>query len=321
MATPRPRSAFTLVELLVVIAIVAVLIGLLLPAVQKVRAAAARMQCGNHLKQIGLGLHSYHDAHGKLPPAHCQDPSSISHYRNRPGPPDNWFYISWMARILPYVEQGNVHYHIRPGEWAWWHPETPVPGLGYLNSVRMGLYRCPSDPTKPTALVSGYPGEPEQEVALTSYLGVNGSDQFRFDGLLHVNSRVKLTDVTDGTSNTLLVGERPPVYGGFVGWWFAGSGWYPWFGAADVVLGSNERIAVNGASTPDGKASHYQPGRLGDPNDFDDPHAWHFWSLHPGGSNFLFADGAVRFVPYGVGGDVVRALATRAGGEVVHADF
>jgi prepilin-type N-terminal cleavage/methylation domain-containing protein/prepilin-type processing-associated H-X9-DG protein len=319
MVVRRLRPAFTLIELLVVIAIVAVLMGLLLSAVQRAREAVSRAACLNKLKQIGLALHQYHDAHGRFPPAHSQDPGSIADYRNRPGPPDNWFYISWMARILPFIEQDNLHKYIRPGQWAWWHPEPPVPGLGYLNAVPIKLYRCPSDPTSETVIIAGVPGESaDQAVALTSYLGVNGTDQFKFDGILYVNSTVPMSDVTDGTSQTLLVGERPPAYGGNAGWWFAGSGWYPWFGAMDVVLGSNERRAVDGACTPNGPQSFYQPGSLGSSLDEDDPHAAHFWSLHPGGANFLFADGGVRFIPYSVGGQVLHDLATRNGGEVIH---
>jgi prepilin-type N-terminal cleavage/methylation domain-containing protein/prepilin-type processing-associated H-X9-DG protein len=323
MSSRHQRPAFTLVELLVVIAIIAVLIGLLLPAVQKVRAAAARTECQNNLKQIGLALHTYHDAKGTFPPAHSLLPQTPIQFSTlREGPPDNWLYISWMARILPHLGQDALHGHIRPGEPAWWHPATPIPGIGYLNAVPLKGYRCPSDPTPRTIL---YPGIPlptsVQEVALTSYLGVNGTDQFRFDGILYVNSRVNISGITDGTSQTLLVGERPPPYGGYAGWWFAGSGMEPWYGAGDVVLGSNERIAVNFLSTPTSEQSHYRAGELGDPNDLDDQHAWHFWSFHPGGSNFLLADGSVRLIRYSVGGDVLRKLATRNGGDVTNGDF
>ncbi len=323
MSPRRQRPAFTLVEVLVVIAVIAVLIGLLLPAVQAVRAAAARAECQNNLKQIGLALHQYHDAKGTFPPAHSllpQTPLQLSTIRE--GPPDNWFYISWMARILPYIEQNTLYGYIRPGEPAWWHPATPIPGIGHLNAVPIKLYRCPSDPTGKTILYETPTFPPTvEEVALTSYLGVNGTDQFRFDGILYVNSRVTISGITDGLSQTLLVGERPPAYGGAGGWWFAGSGMEPWFGAIDVVLGSNERIAVDFVSTPTSAQSHYQPGKLSDPSDQDDPDAWHFWSFHPGGSNFLLADGSVRLIPYSVGGDMLRRLATRNGGEVINGDY
>lgn len=320
----RRRSALTLLELLVVIAMVAVLIGLLLPAVQKVRAAAARTDCMNNLKQISLALIQYHDGsgNGRFPPAHSQDTTLTPEYPNRPGHPDNWFYISWLARILPYVGQTQLHAFIRPGEPAWWHPEPPIPGLRYINGVPINLYRCPSDPVPKTIRMEAYPLPTSvEDIALTSYLGVDGSDQFSFDGILYVNSQVRMNDVTDGLSLTLMVGERPPPYGGLAGWWFAGAGWYPWFGAVDVVLGSNERIAINGASTPRSPQSFYQPGFLGDPEDWDDPHAWHFWSFHPGGSNFVFADGHVKFISYSItspSNDGLRTLATRNRGEVVN---
>src|SRR5262245_46442727 len=301
MYSRRRRPAYTLAELLVVIAIITILIGLLLPAVQKVRAAAARMRCANNLKQIGLGLHSYHDAFGRFPPAHSIDPALVF-VPGMPQPDDRLWYISWMARILPYIEQDGLAIRIKPGDLAWWHPFGSGP---YLNSEYIKLYRCPADPMAKTITVPAVPPwvpTPRSvPVALTSYLGVSGTDQFALDGILYVNSKVAFTDVLDGTSYTLLVGERPPGWGGWGGWWFAGTGMGPGLGAADVVLGSNECPAENFESRANGRKSWYQPGKLDNDDDpFDDPHAWHFWSFHPGGANFLFADGSVRFLKYGI---------------------
>jgi prepilin-type processing-associated H-X9-DG protein/prepilin-type N-terminal cleavage/methylation domain-containing protein len=320
MFSCRRPPAFTLIELLVVIAIIAILIGLLLPAVQKVRESAARMSCQNNLHQIGLALQQYHDAHGHFPPGHTQDGLNLA--RDYPGwepPPRNekphLHYISWLARILPYIERDDLHQYITPGDFAWPHPERGLPGGGYLNGKPVKLYFCPSDPTPRQHTFNYYDG---LTVAVTNYLGVNGTDLFSFNGTIYVNSRVNITrDVTDGTSTTLLVGERPAgFYDGQAGWWFAGSGQVPWFGAIDVVMGSNENIAVNGKHIPGGQRSFYQRGRLN-----DDQHAYHFWSLHSGGSNFLFADGSVKFIKYDIDPRVLTELATRNGGEVINADY
>jgi prepilin-type processing-associated H-X9-DG protein len=309
----------------VVIAIIGFLIAILLPAVQAAREAARRTQCTNNLKQQGLALEQFVNAYGKFPPAHSNDPTVIfPDYYKQPEPPDNWWCISWMARILPYIEKTPLYEHIRPGEWAWWHPDGGLPEEGgYLNGVVISTYICPSVPRPPKYrfdFSADLPEFPPADFAMTNYLGVNGTDQFTYDGMLYINSTVRHAEVTDGTSQTVLVGERPPAYDGYMGWWFAGSGWYPWFGAPDVVLGSNERREVDSACTPDGPQSFYQPGTLNDP---DNEHAWHFWSEHPGGSNFLFADGHVSFIKYAAGkSGVLSRLATRHGGEVVsHDDY
>jgi prepilin-type processing-associated H-X9-DG protein len=227
-----------------------------------------------------------------------------------------------MARILLELEQRSLHEQIREDQWPWPHPAENLPGVKYLNEVMISTYICPSVPMEPRFAFQD--ASEVWNVALTNYLGVNGTDQFRFDGILHVNSQIAIADVRDGTSNTLLVGERPPSNGGFTGWWFAGSGLFPWFGAGDVVLGSNERIARdygNGfESRPDGEQSRYQKGELGNPYDFEDLHAWHFWSFHPGGSNFLFADGHIQFIKYTIAPNVLGQLATRKGGEAVSQD-
>ncbi len=328
------HRAFTLVELLVVIAIIGVLVGMLLPAVQMVREAARRTQCSNNVRQIGIALLNYETTNNRFPPGLAQDTEYIDQYNQSP-PPDTHLWFSWFVRILPYVEQNNISDLVEWDQFAWPNPHVPdPPEPGYVNGVDVELFQCPSDQNvrnKETwffELQGG--GFVDMEAALTSYLGVTGTDQFAGDGILYVNSRVRIAEITDGTSNTIMVGERPASYDRQAGWWFAGAGLPPWFGSPDVVMGTNEVIATEIGGDyqcrPDGPRSWYQEGDFTDASDgyywYKD--GWHFWSGHPQGANFLFADGHVRFIPYTVGPgrenspiDVLRDLGTRAGGEVI----
>jgi prepilin-type processing-associated H-X9-DG protein len=150
--------------------------------------------------------------------------------------------------------------------------------------------------------------------------------------MLFVNSGVKFRDVTDGTANTLFVGERPPRTDLDYGWWFAGVGGFPNFGASDVVLGLEELNCdgTSGTSCPTSRFPDQVPGgterpcqtgncgfRNGTVNDPTFLHQYHFWSLHPGGGHFLMVDGSVQFISYNVNRAVIRALSTRSKGEVV----
>jgi prepilin-type N-terminal cleavage/methylation domain-containing protein/prepilin-type processing-associated H-X9-DG protein len=306
MLIQKSRRAFSLIELLVTIAIIAVLIGLLLPAVQKVRDSANRTYCTNALNQIGLGLHQYHDIYGAFPPAIAQT-----------SPPDKYQYLSWLARILPYVERPDLYAEMQTAfasqgnsPNAFGSPHTQV------RSRIVPLYRCPADDRQYLGLVSG-----STTIALTGYLGVNGGNLRSYDGVLYWNSRVAFTDITDGTSNTLAAGERPPNWDLQGGWWYAGTGqpdraFTPtgFTGSCDVTLGAAELNvrnldAVHNAC-PLGPYN-LRPGTMQEPCDM-----FHFWSLHSGGSNFLFADGSVRFLTYDAA-PLLPALATRAGGEPV----
>ncbi len=289
MSRYRGRSAFTLIELLVVIAIIAILIALLVPAVQKVREAAARTQCINNMKQMGLALHGYHDTYKFLPPVHCRSATLGS-----PQPVDNKTYFSWMSRILPFIEQAPLYNKINFNAWPWYqHP---------YNETQVPIYQCPADIRSSLVLANG--GDP---VAMTEYLAVNGVDQLAFNGAMHVNSKVKLVGITDGTSNTFLVGERPPSTSLYYGWWMAGSGDAPYFGATDVCLGTNE------VQYPSTTRDTFRNGDLNDPGEV---HRWHFWSLHTGGANFLMGDGSARFITYSATQASMNAAATRSGGEI-----
>jgi prepilin-type N-terminal cleavage/methylation domain-containing protein/prepilin-type processing-associated H-X9-DG protein len=290
----RQRPAFTLLELLVVVAILGVLLGLLLPAVQKAREAANRAGCVNNLKQLGLALHQYHDAGGSLPPGVSS---------GRPGDP--FPRMAWLTRLLPYLGQEPLWrltvaaYDYEP------LPYQNPPHLGF--SIPLKVFACPADGRTPQAQAT----HDGLRAALTSYVGVLGTSYDRNDGVLFLDSRVRLGDVTDGTSTTLAAGERPPSADCWYGWWYAGYGQVG-TGSGDMLLGVQERN-IGGTYVSGCPAGPYQfgPGRLGEQCDL-----FHFWSLHPGGAHFLFADGSARFLSYSAA-PLMPALATRSGQEVV----
>jgi prepilin-type N-terminal cleavage/methylation domain-containing protein len=284
------RKGFSLIELLVVMLIVSILAALLVTAVQGVRAAATKITCVNNLRQIGVALHHYHDITKTLPPAHVGGQDLYG----RPPCPDSKFYFSWMTRILPHLEQKILYMQVNWNASPFWqHP---------LNETVLPIFHCPADHR--ADFVASYGSD---RVALTEYLAVNGTDQLAFNGLIFVNSQIRLVNIPDGASNTFMVGERPPSADLAYGWWFAGSGDLPAFGATDVCLGTNEIDVTTMAR------DIYRPGEVIDPGNV---HRWHFWSLHRGGgSHFLLGDGTVRFVSYGVGQAVMNAMATRDGGE------
>ncbi len=291
------RRGFTLVELLVVIAIIAILVGLLLPAVQKVREAAARTKCQNNLKQLGLALHNYHDANQSLPPG-----LSVRADNGR------FPYLGWTARLLPFVEQdplwgqAQAAFASDPDPLNFYGHPDHFPVLGTV----VAAFTCPSDPGAATQADKGL-----VRVTFTSYLGVGGTDFATRDGVLFLDSAVRLTHISDGTSQTLAVGERPPSADRSFGWWYRGWGQNK-DGSAEMLLGVREQNALTARypTCPPGPY-HFAPGK------FDDQCAmFHFWSPHSGGANFLFADGSVHFLNYSADA-VLPALATRAGGEAV----
>jgi prepilin-type N-terminal cleavage/methylation domain-containing protein/prepilin-type processing-associated H-X9-DG protein len=198
----RSRRGFTLIELLVVIAIIAVLIALLVPAVQKVREAAARAQCQNNMKQVGLALHNHHDVFKRFPAA---EPYGFytSNWYSRPGVIDS-DRSCWVAQILPYLEQGPLYEQFRT------YMKAPS---GYTCSTTWSTFNiptmlCPSDPNSPRGAGLGQGVHVNVVVCIGSgYATPGGNDGTNLNGLFYGKSRTRLTDVTDGTSNTLMVSE------------------------------------------------------------------------------------------------------------------
>jgi prepilin-type N-terminal cleavage/methylation domain-containing protein len=304
MTRARARLGFTLIELLVVIAIIAVLIGLLVPAVQKVREAAARLSCGNNLKQLGLAAHNYHSVYGYLPPGYNGPNPNIHYPLSGHLTAGNPKWVGVLAYLLPYVEQDNIYRQLRvmndssyTGTWYGTNPDWT------LAHTQVKTFLCPSDPNPPGGgLSSGagaflhtyspdnnsvaygavfyyFPGE--NTLGKTNYLGVAGAlgagaitssptdgpgaNLAIYQGIFTNNSKTKLETITDGTSNTLMFGE-----------------------------------GLGGVKSPrDFQWSWMGCGALGTKFGLNESGGWQYFnSGHTGIVQFCFGDGSVRGLRY-----------------------
>ena len=288
------RAAFTLVEVLVIISIVLLLLSLLLPAVQAARGAARRVHCANNFRQVALGLALHHDVHKRFPPA----TDSIMGSRRWQG---------WPAKLLPFVEQQALAETIASDYSRSNDPFDSVthPGL----SKPLSNFACVEDSRTLSTQISRIHGYPVGCMAMQGNSGRSGS---LGDGVLFYDSRIRYADVLDGTSQTLLFGERPPSVGVDYGWWYAGAG--SWGGTLDHHIGAVEssRTRYGVCTKP---TLRFQQGSI-----HDECSASHFWSLHWGGAHFARVDGSVQFMSYNAV-ELIELLATRAGQEILNAPY
>jgi prepilin-type N-terminal cleavage/methylation domain-containing protein/prepilin-type processing-associated H-X9-DG protein len=315
-ARARSRPAFTLIELLVVIAIIGVLIALLLPAVQQAREAARRISCNNNLKQVGLALHNYAEAHGVFPPGYSslwkRDGSDPGYADDDVGP--GW---AWGSMILPQLEQSSLWSSIN-FSLTMTYPQNNTAQLSRINT-----YLCPSDTTRITVPVrDGTNTQTIYTVGTGNYVGMFGTGEIgdapgAGKGMFYRNSRTTFADLQDGSSQTLAVGERSHNLS-YVTWTGRAVGGYLF--KTSSFEGGTDQFAVD---PEESFTMVLGPVGLEDlPRTPNHPraHVEDYWSRHPGGVNFLFGDGSVRFVKNTIAPTVYQALATRSGREVVSSD-
>ncbi len=306
------RSGFTLIELLVVIAIIAILVSLLLPAVQQARESARQIQCRSNMKQLGLALHGFHETNGSFPASGW---TTVG-----PGNPAGKF-VGWRPLILPYIEQENLR-QLYDFEKNWWEGTNPTAA-----GVSVPVFQCPSTPSRsPLLSAIAKPPRPAMSfpvpLAATDYEAIMGVRPQSIDptkynfgnrfSIMHRNSEKKFRDITDGATNTIAIAEcagRPEVYrkrtanSSFSN--DQGIGWADSEGPFSLDLSSRDGMQEgctpsNGCTYPMNRRNDNEP-----------------YSFHHGGANFLFAGGRVQFISESVDYRVFAALCTAGGGEVI----
>jgi len=295
----RRRLAFTLIELLFVVAIIAVLIALLLPAIQSSREMARRVQCGNNLLQLGIALGNYASTHRVFPPGVVNDKGPIL---NQPV----GYHYSWLVQILPYMERGSIdrRFDFREGVYA--------PSNETARDVRIPTLLCPSDgfPTRFSISYAGCHNDVEAPIAADN------------KGILYLNSRVSYDDITDGPAYTILLGEMR--LGGPTLGWASGT-------RASLRNTAHPINEPDAHAPPRGSPSYSQIGPYGT-DDLNDvatmvkdgilpiDYVGGFSSSHPSTSNFLFADGSVRLLKQSIDQHIYRFLGNRADGNLISDD-
>jgi prepilin-type N-terminal cleavage/methylation domain-containing protein/prepilin-type processing-associated H-X9-DG protein len=303
----RSRCGFTLIELLVVIAIIAILIGLLLPAIQKVREAAARIQCQNNLKQIGLGTLDYESALGGLPPSRTTG--------NHAGAPYYPYQHSWSAALLPYIEQ-TAAFNLYDYKADW---NAPVNYAAIRTNQK--IFNCPSTPDQPrfdgTIGATPAAGDYHAVNAIKNFVAVNcfgyphlvDKDDPRIVGAMRRDEITPITAISDGTSNTILVAEdagRPQFYNALRQKYIDPN--FPPPGKEGGWADPNGAFSIDGS---------YPNGLIPGPCTMNCTNNSEVYSFHSNGANVVFADGSVHFLNSNMNLCVLAALATRAGGEVI----
>ena len=294
----RSSSGFTLVELLVVIAIIGVLIALLLPAVQQAREAARRMQCTNNLKQIGIAMHNYHDTYNALPAAWIR--------RNSSNDPK----YGWATSLLPFIEQTALYDQLEPGRFPLQvrYSASATDAVKALLQTSIDGYRCPSDVTGDLNDKEVFGATDHFDIATANYICsigrtsvTNGDDE---GAVFFGNSYLGFKDITDGLSNTLMIGERDGGNSRIANSTYKAAVW------AGVGRGNNNGAAFVGRTT--GRTNFPINHDYGSSNNAGKG----FSSLHPGGVNMLLCDGSVHFLPETADkANVVEPLSLRSDGK------